>query len=79
MKIIAFYVGQYPEGFSPMSRRLHYYMKALHQKGVIVEIVMPSPHLKENGVYDGIKELLEALKKDGRILAVATSKPEVIK
>ena len=54
MKIIAFYVGQYPEGFSPMSRRLHYYMKALHQKGVIVEIVMPSPHLKENGVYDGV-------------------------
>lgn len=33
--------------------------------------------LFENGVYDGIKELLEALKKDGRILAVATSKPEV--
>ncbi len=31
----------------------------------------------ENGVYDGIKELLEALKREGRILAIATSKPEV--
>lgn len=33
--------------------------------------------LFENGVYDGIKELLEALKRKGRVLAVATSKPEV--
>ena len=33
--------------------------------------------LFENGVYDGIKELLEALKREGKILAVATSKPEV--
>ena len=31
----------------------------------------------ENGVCDGIKELLEALKRDGKILAVATSKPQV--
>ena len=29
--------------------------------------------LFENGVYDGIKELLEALKRKGRVLAVATS------
>lgn len=33
--------------------------------------------LFENGVYDGIKELLKALKREGKILAVATSKPEV--
>ncbi len=30
----------------------------------------------ENKVYDGIPELLERLKKDGKILVVATSKPE---
>ena len=31
----------------------------------------------ENGVYDGIHELLAALKKEGKTLAVATSKPWV--
>ena len=31
----------------------------------------------ENGVYSGIPELLNDLKKKGRVLAVATSKPEV--
>ena len=33
--------------------------------------------LFENDVYDGIPELLEKLKADGKQLAVATSKPEV--
>lgn len=32
----------------------------------------------ENIVYDGIKQLLAALRADGRVLAVATSKPEVL-
>lgn len=31
----------------------------------------------ENGVYDGIIDMLEALKNDGKILALATSKPDV--
>lgn len=31
----------------------------------------------ENRVYDGIKELLDKLKKTGKILIVATSKPEL--
>mgnify|MGYP003294381100 CR=1 FL=1 len=31
----------------------------------------------ENVVYDGIPEMLAALKKEGFVLAVATSKPEV--
>ena len=33
--------------------------------------------LFENSVYEGIPEMLERLKNDGRILFVATSKPEV--
>lgn len=31
----------------------------------------------ENGVYDGIKDMLEELRKMGKILAIATSKPEI--
>ena len=31
----------------------------------------------ENSVYDGVYEMLEALRDEGKILAVATSKPEV--
>lgn len=31
----------------------------------------------ENGVYEGVEELLKALKENGKIVAVATSKPEV--
>ena len=54
MKIIAFYPGVYPEGFSPMSYRLHYYMKALQSKSVDVEVVMPDNRGKKNGVYEGI-------------------------
>lgn len=33
--------------------------------------------LYENELYDGICEMLQALKNDGRILAVASSKPQV--
>ena len=31
---------------------------------------------KENRVYDGVKEMLQALKDMGKVMAVATSKPE---
>lgn len=31
----------------------------------------------ENSVYDGVYEMLEALRAEGKILAVATSKPEI--
>lgn len=31
----------------------------------------------ENGVYEGIKDMLNELKKIGKVLAVATSKPQV--
>jgi glycosyltransferase involved in cell wall biosynthesis len=54
MKIIAFSVSEYPNGFSPMSYRLHYYMKALQSKGAEVEIVIASIEKKENGIYEGI-------------------------
>lgn len=54
MKIIAFYPGEYPKGFSPMSYRLHYYMKAIQSKGIQVEIVMPGVGTKSNGIYEGI-------------------------
>lgn len=32
---------------------------------------------KENRVYDGVKEMLQALKDMGKVMAVATSKPEL--
>lgn len=54
MKIIAFYPGEYPNGFAPMSYRLHYYLKALQSEGVEVEIVMPSEKEKESGVFEGV-------------------------
>ncbi len=55
MKIIAFYTGIYPKGFSPMSYRLHYYMKALQFAGAKVEIVMPAyGELKTNGIFESI-------------------------
>ena len=54
MKIIAFYNGDYPNGSSPMSYRLHYYLQALQHKGVEVEIVMPSCSDKTKGVFEGV-------------------------
>ena len=54
MKIKVFYSGVYPNGFAPMSYRLHYYMKALISKGVNVEIVMPTTQQKERGEFEGI-------------------------
>jgi len=54
MKIIAFFPGAYPNGFSPMSHRLHYYMKALKSKGVEVEIVIPCDKNHPSGVYEEI-------------------------
>ena len=54
MKIRVFYAGEYPNGFTPMSRRLHYYMKAMLSKGVDVEIVMPTPKCRERGKHEGV-------------------------
>lgn len=54
MKIIAFFPGDYPNGSSPMSYRLHYYLKALALKGTIVKIVMPTNKLKADGIFEGI-------------------------
>lgn len=54
MKIIAFSISEYPNGFSPMSYRLHYYMKALQSKGAEVEIVIASTEKKEDGIHEGI-------------------------
>ncbi len=36
----------------------------------------PKKGIYENRVYDGIKELLENLKSNGKVLALATSKPQ---
>lgn len=54
MKVIAFYPGIYPEGFAPMSYRLHYYMKALQISGVEVEVVTPAESEIRSGIYDNI-------------------------
>lgn len=55
MKIIAFYNGKYPDGFSPMMLRLHYYMKALQSYKNEVEIVMPSSiENTQNGIFENI-------------------------
>ena len=54
MKVIVFFVGEYPNGFSPMSRRLHYYMLNLHSEEIDVEVVMPSTVDRPNGVFEGI-------------------------
>lgn len=54
MKIIAFYPSVYPNGFSPMSYRLHYYMKALQSRGVEVEVVTVVENDEKNGIYDDI-------------------------
>lgn len=42
MRVKCFYGGSYPNGFSPMSMRLHHYMKALAAEGAEVEVVVPS-------------------------------------
>ena len=54
MKVIAFSTSVYPNGFTPMSHRLHYYMKALQLEGANVEIVMPSREEKEGGMHENI-------------------------
>lgn len=55
-------------GFSLTESReaIQYYREYYAEKGLL-----------ENQVYDGIPELLRSLKKSGRKLLVATSKPEV--
>ncbi len=55
-------------GFSLTESReaIQYYREYYAEKGLL-----------ENRVYDGIPELLRSLKKSGRKLLVATSKPEV--
>ena len=45
---------------------VEYYREYFRDKGIF-----------ENNVYDGIPELLNRLQKDGKILILATSKPEV--
>ncbi len=54
-------------GFSPeqATEAVKYYREYYTQKGI-----------NENELYNGIRELLEVLKKSGKKLAVATSKPE---
>ena len=54
MKIIAFFPGVYPNGFSAMSYRLHYYMKALQYQGAEVEVVMPTEKLEIDGIFEDI-------------------------
>ena len=54
LKVTVFYVGKYPDGFSPMSYRLHNYFKALNLNAVQVEIIMPTNEPKKNGVFEGI-------------------------
>jgi glycosyltransferase involved in cell wall biosynthesis len=55
MKILILYNGIYPGGMA-MSNRLHLYCKALVNKGVDVEIVVPSDNSTlNNGYFDGIK------------------------
>jgi glycosyltransferase involved in cell wall biosynthesis len=54
MRVACFFTSDYPNGNSPMSYRLHCYMKSLKDKGVEVEIVMPSLKVKNDGIHDGI-------------------------
>ena len=54
MIIKVFYAGEYPNGFTPMSYRLHYYMKALLSYNVDIEIVMPTSKQKVRGEFEGI-------------------------
>ena len=55
------------EGFSEEDalKCVEYYREYFRDRGIF-----------ENKVYDGIPELLEKLKKSGKILVLATSKPE---
>lgn len=54
MRVKCFYGGQYPNGFSPMSMRLHYYMKALAAEGVEVEVVVPAAKPMKAGIWEEI-------------------------
>ncbi len=54
MRVKCFYGGTYPNGFSPMSMRLHYYMKALAAEGIEVEVIVPSAKPQQAGVWEGI-------------------------
>ncbi len=54
MRVKCFYGGSYPNGFSPMSMRLHYYMKALAAEGAEVEVVVPSAQQQAPGTCEGI-------------------------
>lgn len=67
MKVIVFFVGEYPNGFSPMSRRLHYYMLNLHSEEIDVEVVMPSTVDRPNGVFEGIPYRYILVNKYGRL------------
>lgn len=54
MRVKCFYGGSYPNGFSPMSMRLHYYMKALSAEGILVEVMVPAAEPKPGGVWEGV-------------------------
>lgn len=54
MRVKCFYGGSYPNGFSPMSMRLHHYMKALAAEGAEVEVVVPSAQPQAPGTCEGI-------------------------
>ncbi len=54
LNIVAFYKTNYPNDHSPMSHRLHLYMKALAHEGAEVLIVSPTNEYKEDSMIDGV-------------------------
>jgi len=54
LNIVAFYKTNYPNDSSPMSSRLHLYMKALAHEGAEVLIVSPTNESKEDSLIDGV-------------------------
>ncbi len=54
LNIVAFYKTNYPNDSSPMSSRLHLYMKALAHEGAEVLIVSPTNEAKEDSLIDGV-------------------------
>lgn len=78
MKIISFFQGEYPNGFAPMSYRLHCYLKALKSKGVDVEIIMPSDLEKQNGIFEQIPYSFVKATKQVRFNKLTVAKEHAI-